>query len=84
MKIIYKGTLIGTLAMALFAFFGSSVGSILVSVLLLVIGICNCGPDSVLIGAITADMGNMGKKHAFKNVTSSLQTLIIIIMDNCN
>ena len=70
--------------MALFAFFGSSVGSILVSVLLLVIGICNCGPDSVLIGAITADMGNMGKKHAFKNVTRSLQTLIIIIMDNCN
>ena len=61
--------------MALFAFFGSSVGSILVSALLLVIGICNCGPDSVLIGAITAEMGNVDGLNAGAGVTSFVNGL---------
>ena len=61
--------------MALFAFIGSSVGSVLVSVLLLIIGICNCGPDSVLIGAITAEMGNVDGLNAGAGVTSFVNGL---------
>ena len=70
LKVIYKATIVGTVSMAIFAFFGSLVGSATVAALLLIIGICNCGTDSVLIGAITAEMGNIDGLNAGAGVTS--------------
>ena len=60
--------MIGMIAMAVFSVAGSMLGSALVAALLLIIGICNCGPDSVLIGAITAEMG--GNDGSGAGVTS--------------
>lgn len=56
--------------MAAFALAGSWFGSLWVAVLLVCIGICNCGPDSILIGAITVEMGNANSMNAGAGLTS--------------
>lgn len=70
LKTIYKATIVGMVAMAAFAFLGSVIDSISIAILLGVIGISFCGIDSVLIGAITAEMGNANGMNAGAGVTS--------------
>ena len=41
-----------------------------IALLLFIIGLCNCGPDSVICGAITLKLGNLNGQQAGVRVTS--------------
>ena len=49
---------------------GKSVAIHVLGLLLFIIGFCNCGPDSVIGGAVTLKLGNAGQRNCGVKVTS--------------
>ncbi len=62
--------MVGATCLIVLPTFGSQFGFMPITLLLSLIGLCNCGPDSILIGAVTADMGNANGLNAGAGVTS--------------
>lgn len=70
MMLIYHIVTTGTMAMAAFALAGSMLGTLGVGALLAVIGICICGTDPILMGAITTELGDADGLNMGAGVTS--------------